>query len=341
MSKFNKNKFVGAGAGLLSEISSQQSTGRSDDMVIFYRSWSELVPHEENKFSQEELMERVDSIRTAGRLLQPISYLDIQLPDGTYKIISGHTRHEALRILGEEDPKWLENIPCTPITTATITLPISEESKEKLLIRLANDYRTKTDADRLMEYRENKEMYMELKRNGYKLSDKMRNLLADDLKVSSAQVGKIDYIEKHAVPEVIKALENNHMSITEADQVAHMKEEDQKEVASHFMNPPVQDNANSGAKGENVPDQINNGQAPNVKDILKDKKPKLIDSLTEDSYTIKDSELQDVIEQISPLSEKTQNDIIVLDRKGYAKYLTAKEKISHELEKIKVLFDNA
>jgi len=334
--KFNKQRFAGVGAGLLNEASKKQQTVRSDDMQVVYKSLNELVPHELNQYSQEELMDRVESIRTAGRLLQPILYLNDPLPDGTYKIISGHTRHEALKILATEDLKWAENIPCSPVTTSTVTLPISEKSKEEYLINAANDYRTKTDADRMYEYRFKKKIYQEAKENGYKLTDKMRNVLARDLQISPAQVGKIDYIESHATPEVKEALDKNMISITQADKIAHMKENEQEEVMASFINPP-----NDCEDGE---DQQESTAAPT--NLGKKEANKIIgqnvaDTLTENSYSLESDELLQVFIKFKPLTERVQQEIIILDKKDYAKYLAAREKIEKELNKIEKLFNNA
>lgn len=328
MGKFNANKFKLAG-GVLNDASKQVAP-KPDEMIIKYKSIEEIVPHVENKYSLSSIQELADNIRTVGRIQQPIIYLDPPMEDGRNKIIAGHRRYEAYKLLSNEDPKWGNSIPCTPITLDHVKLPISDESKERYLILTTNiDNRNKTDADVLFEYREQKSIYEEAKRNGYMLTGKMRHIIANDLGLSAAQIGKIEYLEKHAAEPVKEALTQNHISIANANQIAHKPEEEQRQIiekVNETVNNTTSDNLDS-----NIPDT--------KKEVQKAIKTKIIDTLDKDYYDVNLKDQFSTIEkEFDELKNTSKNPSI--SKKDYAKLLTAEEKILDQINKLKKLVNS-
>lgn len=55
----------------------------------------------------------------------------------------------------------------------------------------------------------------------------MRRRIADDMSVSPAQVGKLDYIRNNATNELKERLSNNDITIAEAAEIAHHDKEKQ------------------------------------------------------------------------------------------------------------------
>lgn len=321
MPKFNREKFANIGAGLLSEASKTSKAVNNDVMEIVYKDRCDLTPSKENRYSIEKIRELADTIKITGRLQQPIIYLEPPLPDGTYEIIAGHRRYEALGILANEvDPKYAENIPCTPVTLDIVDLPISEESKKRFLIISTNiDNRDKSDKDIMNEYQIQKEIYTEAKKNGYKLTDKMRNILAKDLNISPAQVGKIDYISKHAIDPVKEAIQDEHLTIADADRIAHMAAEEQKRVIEEIQ--------------EQVSQTSTVDPAQTKKEVKKAIKPKIVDTLEDDSYTIPNEDIREIYSKLQPI-QKNIDSTVILDKNSYAKYLSSMEKIKKEMDKL-------
>lgn len=321
MPKFNRDKFANIGAGLLSEASKTTKTVNNDVMEIVYKDRCDLTPSNENKYSIEKIRELADTIKITGRLQQPIIYLEPPLPNGTYEIIAGHRRYEALGILASEvDPKFAENIPCTPVTLDIVDLPISEESKKRFLIISTNiDNRDKSDKDIMNEYLIQKEIYTEAKKNGYKLTDKMRNILAKDLNISPAQVGKIDYISKHAIDPVKAAIQDEYLTIADADRIAHMATEEQERVIEE-----IQDQVSQNSTKDSVQTK---------KEVKKAIRPKIVDTLEDDSYTIQNDDIREIYSKLQPI-QKNINSTVILDKNNYAKYLSSLEKIKKEMDKL-------
>lgn len=323
MAKFNTDRFKVAG-GLLNDVSKQAATPRPEEMQIVYKSIQELVPHKENNYSLSSIQELADNIKIVGRIQQPIVYLDPPLEDGRNKIIAGHRRYEAYLLLKKENDKWGDNIPCTPVTLDHVQLPISDESKEKYLILTTNiDNRNKTDADILFEFREQKAIYEEAKENGFVLTGKMRHLLAKDLNLSPAQVGKIEYIEKNASDPVKEALSENDITIAQANEIAHKTVEEQQEIITKIkeVNTSSTDGTSSGTE-----------QTPKS-EVQKVIKPKIIDNLDQDHYDVNFADqISDITKDLDDL--KKYNVVDTLSKKDYAKFLTTKEKIKEQVKKL-------
>lgn len=324
MSKFNPDRFK-VGGGLLNEVSKQSAAPKLDEMQIVYKSIQQLVPHKKNKYSLASIRELADNIKTVGRIQQPIVYLDPPMEDGLNKIIAGHRRYEAYRLLAEEDPAWGENIPCTPVTLAHVKLPISDESKERYLILITNiDNRNKTDSDIMLEYREQKEIYEEAKRNGYSLTGKMRHIIAKDLGISIAQVGKLDYVEKHATPEVKEALTNNSLNISQANDLAHKTAEEQQEIVLK-----INDTVNTSPETQDTEP----GKPDVRREVNRAIKPKIIDDLDQDFYDVNfNDQLEDIKKELVVLDEIAVT-TSSLSKKNYAKLLTTKDKIIDQVRK--------
>lgn len=330
MAKFNKDRFQVAG-GMLNEVS-KQVTPRLEEMKIVYKSTQQLTPHKKNNYSLSSIEELADNIKTVGRIQQPIVYLDPPLPDGTNKIIAGHRRYAAYQLLEKEDAAWGENIPCTPVTLDHVKLPISDESKERYLILTTNiDNRNKTDADVMFEYREQKAIYEEAKRNGYALTGKMRHIIADDLGISIAQVGKFEYVEKHATPEVKEALTQNHLNIAQANEIAHKTVEEQHEIVSK-INDAVNNASPDNASPETPAPETDKSDVK--KEVNKAIKPKIIDDLDQDFYDVNfNDQLMDIKKKLDGIEEIAATSSS-LSKRNYAKLLTTKDKIIDQVKKL-------
>ena len=201
MSKFNMNT-LGLGNGMLNQFSQELKEG----FTIEYIPINKIDENENNNYSTEDIDELVDSIRTVG-LKQNLDVM--QLPNGRYRLLTGHRRFKALSELAQEDSKY-KMVPCTITALEQVQLPVSEKSKEKYLIHITNaTQRHMTDSDKYNQYTDLVAIYTEAKNNGFTLTDKMRNLIAQDMQLSPAQVGKFDYIRNNASDELIDKIQND------------------------------------------------------------------------------------------------------------------------------------
>lgn len=297
MGKFN-TAALGLGNGMLNQYSRELR----DNFELVKIPIDQIIENENNNYSTDNIDELVDSIRTVG-LKQNLDVM--KLPNGKYKILSGHRRFKALTILAAEDEKY-KMVACTVTELDSVKMPISDESKEKYLIHITNaTQRDMTDADKYNQYKDLVSIYTEAKSHGFALSDKMRNLIASDMKASPAQVGKMDFIRNNAAPELEEKIEKNEVSIARANEIAH--EDKDKQVA-----------------------------------VAKVKKEKIIDTLDQDSYKLPINDLDPVTKSWVIVTKGFVNkakDFTEIDKKTYAKILESREKIMAEIEKLQNIIE--
>lgn len=296
MSKFNIDS-LGLGNGLLNNYSKELK----ETFEIVNIPIDKIDENEKNNYSIEDIDELVDSIRTVG-LKQNLDVM--KMPNGRYKLLTGHRRFKALQQLSSENEKY-KMIPCTVTEIGSVTLPISEESKEKYLIHITNStQRDMTEADKYNQYKDLVAIYTEAKNNGFTLSDKMRNLIANDMNVSAAQIGKMDYIRNNGTEDLEKRILENEVTIAEANIIAH---KDKKEQAT-----------------------------------ARPKKEKIIDSLQQDTYTLETDVINHLTKKYSQVTQSYNIAVkkeVQINKKDYAKILESQQKILKELEKIQKIIN--
>lgn len=89
-----------------------------------------------------------------------------------------------------------------------------------------------TDADIMREYEEIEQTLKALEAEGKPLKGRMRERIAEILRVSPAQVGKIENIKHNAIEDVHEAVKNGEMSISTANEVAKLTPEKQREIVA-------------------------------------------------------------------------------------------------------------
>lgn len=148
---------------------------------------------------------------------------------GEYRIIAGERRWRALTFLTEKGYEDFEIATCQILTPA-------EEHEEVVQLIVANAYRTKTVMDILQEERQLKESLQYMKDNGltlqgYKLdSGRLRDIIADIMKMSAAKIGQIEGINKCLIPEFTEELKEGRLTFSAAYELSGMSAEDQNEM---------------------------------------------------------------------------------------------------------------
>ena len=133
--------------------------------------------------AEHELMESIQ----ANGVLEPL--LVVQDGDG-YRLISGHNRLQAvlrLRADAPRDPRW-ETVPCR-------VLPPMDELRERTAIIEANRQRKKTPQVLQQEAEELTRLYTERKKAGEELPGRIRDRVAEAMRVSAAHLSRLAAIK--------------------------------------------------------------------------------------------------------------------------------------------------
>ena len=85
------------------------------------------------------------------------------------------------------------------------------------------------DAKLWKKFKKQKSKLLDLKLTN-EFEGRMRENIAKKLKISPAKVGKMEYIDKHSIPEVKEAILGGVLSISTANEIAHLYISEQAEI---------------------------------------------------------------------------------------------------------------
>lgn len=161
----------------------------------------------------------MDSIRANG-LLEPPTV--VPAGDGTYRLISGHSRMAAIRALRETE---------TPDQWATVlcrVLPPMSEGQEQAAVIEANRQRVKSNALLADEAERLTEAYIKRREAGEQLPGRIRDYVAEALQVKATKVANLSAIKKGLkVPGIVRKWEAGDIPEAAALEIARMDIEEQ------------------------------------------------------------------------------------------------------------------
>lgn len=151
---------------------------------------SQIRTNKFNFYKVEDVTDLAESIKLNG-LLAPLDVF--AQDDGQYRLFSGHRRFKALRELHEASnfKDWVK-IPCIVYEDP------KDEAKEELMLihanstgRVLSPYETSQQAKRI------KALLVQLKQNGTDLPGRMRDIVAEELKISASKLARLEAIGKN------------------------------------------------------------------------------------------------------------------------------------------------
>lgn len=216
------------------------------DGETVYLDMDKLRPNSKNMYSMSQIEKLGDLIKLSGGILQNIIVLP-EDEEGYYTITTGERRWRAARLLREKGlypEKFEGKVPCTIRSLDDIDLPISKEMKEQFAILTTNQYRDKSDGEKMMEMQEWKKIIAALREagaeylpmhltDGEKVKIKgtpTRELLAGQLGVSTGQIARMETVEKKGSPQLLDMLMNDSMDLSAAEEMLRLNEQEQNET---------------------------------------------------------------------------------------------------------------
>lgn len=164
----------------------------------------------------------MESIQANG-LLEPPTVVPAE--DGKYRLISGHSRMAALRLLAanrdEAVAKQFSTVLCR-------VLPAMTEEREVCAVIEANRQRVKSNALLAQEAEKLKENYIRRKKAGEEFPVGLRDWIAKEMQINATKVGNLQVIKKGLkVPGIIARWESDKLSEAAALEIARMDDETQ------------------------------------------------------------------------------------------------------------------
>lgn len=207
---------------LNSAITDDLKTAASDSFIDSLKMLEveDIIPNKNNFYEMTEIEELAEDIERQGLM----SVLVVTEDSGEYRLLSGHRRLAAVKLLIDEGRRKSTTVPCY------IKSAKSEDETQLDLIMLNATQRKYSDSDTMREYEELERIFKAMEQAGKPVKGKIRNNIARVLNVSPAQIGKIDNIKHNAIPDVEQAVKLGEMSISTANEVAKLAPEQQKEI---------------------------------------------------------------------------------------------------------------
>ena len=152
-----------------------------------------------------------------------------KIDNDKYELISGERRYTALTQLVEQGNEIFALVPCKVIEANDI-------DSEIILIQANAQTRELTEIEKLEQVKRLTELYKTKKKNGEKVPGKIREIIANDLKLSPTQVGRYERINKNLIPELKEILENGNLTIANASEFSSLSEDNQKVILEIINN---------------------------------------------------------------------------------------------------------
>lgn len=208
-------------------LNSQSLSQKKPIFEIKHIHISKIKPSKANIYGMRGIEELAANIEMLGLLHN----LDVKEADkdGMYEIISGERRYQACKLLYEAGNKDFETIPCK-IESAGDSDAITEL---KLLYANATA-RELTDYEKTYQAGRIKELLVQMKKDGYEFKGRMRELVADILHVSPAQVGRMEKINKNLSSEFKGEFQAGNIGITAAYELSGQSQEEQEDSLKRY-----------------------------------------------------------------------------------------------------------
>ena len=184
----------------------------------------DLIPSKGNFYSVEDVQDLKQSIELLG-VLQPLLVTDKE-EDGKRRIIAGHRRRLAVMQLVDEGKERFRRVPI-------LIKPKENAIIDRLALIMANRFREKTDWERMTEALETEKLVLELK-GSMNIPGRTRDLLAEIIETSPAQVGRYKAIYNNIIPELMAEFKANRIVVSVIYEVSGLPEDYQQQAAEVF-----------------------------------------------------------------------------------------------------------
>ncbi len=255
----------------------------------------DIVPSPKNFYSinDKEVEDVANSILENGLFHNLIVR---KLENGKYEVVSGEKRYTAHKRLVEQGYKKFSLVPCQ--------VKVLNEVDAEIALIEANAYtRTLTDFEKVTQTKRLIELYKEKKHNGEKVN--MRESVAEKLNIKSTQAQRYMSIASKLIPDLLKLLETNGLSIASASEFSNLSEENQKVLYQAIKD---RDNKLEITKQEANDLKNKYKELEEEKNIIEKKYQSKIEQLEKDNKE-KENELKEATDDINEKIDKVKEEM--------------------------------
>lgn len=212
--------------GISKNIEKANTLEAKNNFKVEYIDIKNIKRNEKNFYEIVDVEELAEDIKINGLNHNLVVR---KLNNGTYELISGERRYTALNKLVEDGNDIFSLVPCKVIE-------VNDIDSEIILIQANAQTRELTEVEKLKQVKRLTELYKTKKKNGEKVPGKIREIIANDLKLSPTQVGRYERINNKLIPALKEILENGNLTIANASEFSSLSEDNQNIILEIINN---------------------------------------------------------------------------------------------------------
>ncbi|ELC8341111.1 ParB N-terminal domain-containing protein [Clostridium perfringens] len=299
--------------GISKNVKKVEEIEAKDNFKVEYIDIENIKRNEKNFYDIVDVEELAEDIKLNGLNHNLVVR---KLDNGQFELISGERRYTALSKLVKEGNKTFALVPCKVIEANDIDAEI-------ILIQANAQTRELSEVEKLKQVQRLKELYKDKKAKGEKVPGKIREIIANDLKLSPTQVGRYEKINSSLIPELKNVLEKGNLTIANASEFANLSEDNQK-VILELINSNVNLSKNEAIELKNKLKKIEEEKALEYKEREK---------LIQENSTLK-NKLNSNIEKSNEERKELEGQLrIELEKELESKYADKLNSIKDEVKK--------
>ena len=186
----------------------------------------QIRPSEKNIYGVRDIEELATTIEAVG-LLHSIVVKETAKAD-VYEIISGERRYRAFQLLRDRGNEKYASIPCK------VEIYEDDEISELTLLFANSTARELSDYEKIQQAMRIKELLQNIKGKGNTISGRLREIVAEMLDVSTAQVGRMEKIHADLIPEFKEELKSQDIGIRAAYELSTLSKDEQAQVLEEY-----------------------------------------------------------------------------------------------------------
>ncbi|HAT4093267.1 TPA: ParB N-terminal domain-containing protein [Clostridium perfringens] len=299
--------------GISKNVKKVEEIEAKENFKVEYIDIENIKRNEKNFYDIVDVEELAEDIKLNGLNHNLVVR---KLDNGQFELISGERRYTALSKLVKEGNKTFALVPCKVIE-------VNDTDAEIILIQANAQTRELTEVEKLKQVQRLKELYKDKKAKGEKVPGKIREIIANDLKLSPTQVGRYEKINSSLIPELKTVLEKGNLTIANASEFANLSEDNQK-VILELINSNVNLSKNEAIELKNKLKKIEEEKALEYKEREK---------LIQENSTLK-NKLNSNIEKTNEERKELEGQLrIELEKELENKYADKLNSIKDEVKK--------